>query len=153
VKLVTVLVDVVRMLLNVLVAHLVLTYTTTNVVKLVQMVLTDLKEFVTHVTITVNLVVDQTTTNVLVVNQTDTSMKDLAHKPVPMDTMLNKMMNVTLVNLVTLLVPLVTIVDHHLVPLVMLQDISITTIVLKSALMDSTTKKNQENVHHVIHLV
>jgi hypothetical protein len=62
-------------------------------------------------------------------------------------------MNPEPVNLVTLLVPLVTIVDHHLVPLVMLQDISITTIVLKSALMDSTTKKNQENVHHVIHLV
>jgi hypothetical protein len=40
-----------------------------------------------------------------------------------------------------------------LVSLVMLQDISTTTIVLKSALMDSTTKKNQENVHHVIHLV
>lgn len=40
-----------------------------------------------------------------------------------------------------------------LVSLVMLQDISTTTIVLKSALMDSTTKKNQENVHHVTHLV
>jgi hypothetical protein len=142
------------MLLNVLVAHLVLTYTTTNVVKLVQMVLTDLKEFVTHVTITVNLVVDQTTTNVLVVNQTDTSMKDLAHKTVPMDTMLNKMMIVTLVKLVTLLVPLVTTVDHHLVPLVMPQDISTTTNVLNLVQMDSTPLMNQtENVPHVTTLV
>jgi len=130
------------------------TYIKDNVSKYVQLVLTDLKEFVTHVTITVNLAVDQTTTNVLVVNQTDTSMKDLAHKTVPMDTMLNKMMIVTLVKLVTLLVPLVTTVDHHLVPLVMPQDISTTTNVLNLVQMDSTPSMNQtENVPHVTTLV
>jgi hypothetical protein len=57
------------------------------------------------------------------------------------------------VKIVTELVELVILELKTLVSLVMLHVISTTTIVLKSALMDSTTKKNQENAHHVTLLV
>lgn len=115
-----------------------------NVKPLAQMDTTDLKDNVTLVTIIVLLVTDQTMTNVPVVNQTDSSTLDLAHKTVQLDSLPNKTIPVTLVNNVTELVPLVTTPDLNLVPLVMNQDSSTTTFVLNLVHPDSTLSMNQK---------